>query len=518
MEEKFNLAEYLSRNGDGQKQSQEQNQTEEGSFYDVLDIVRRKLDQEWEKAGDDTRGLRLEKETRAIIGCEEEVRYYKEKIKSILMENRMMACPFPYWFTNLTEAVFAELYGLSGLASWAYDMLPKYQKSSSAKLIGDRMYCLIDGKSQLQPQRIPKARREKLKRTLLLATPEERIEYGFHEVYLMNGIRVTIYSGKRTKHGQDVIVMRKYLMKDNLTFRDLERLRTIPPGASPLFACMAGLGFNVIFVGEVRSGKTTMMQTWQKCEDPSLEGLAVASDPETPWHEIMPGAPIMQLMGEGRELLDMLKSILRGDNDYVLLEEMRDAYAYRMFLDILSTGTRRSKATIHDQDAVSAAYKMASKIREQFGGSQDDLIAQIYQNVDYAFECCQDPEDRSRKILTGIVEFSYDAERDTASAARICQYDFTADTWRWKAYMSPSVRTKIISQGEGANEMRRLLKELEQVSEMENGHILFPAYYSGNSNRNPGGGSPAFQEMIGRPYMQEGESSCVREDAASWNG
>ena len=95
MEEKFNLAEYLSSNGDGQKQSQEQNQTEEGSFYDVLDIVRRKLDQEWEKAGDDTRGLRLEKETRAIIGCEEEVRYYKEKIKSILMENRMMACPFP---------------------------------------------------------------------------------------------------------------------------------------------------------------------------------------------------------------------------------------------------------------------------------------------------------------------------------------------------------------------------------------------------------------------------------------
>lgn len=66
--------------------------------------------------------------------------------------------------------------------------------------------------------------------------------------------------------------------------------------------------------------------------------------------------------------------------------------------------------------------------------------------------------------------------------------------------------------------MRRLLKELEQVSEMENGHILFPAYYSGNRNRNPGGGSPAFQEMIGRPYMQEGESSCVREDAASWNG
>lgn len=514
MEEKFNLAEYLSINGETQKDTEDG----EHAFQDVLKFVKQKLDQEWENAGDDTRGFRLEKETRAIIGCEEEVRFYKEKIKSILMENRLMACSYPAWFLNLTEAVFAELYGLSGLASWAYDMLPEYRHSSSAKLIGERMYCLIDGKSELQPQRIPRARREKLKRTLLLATPEERVEYGFHEVYLMNGIRVTIYSGSRTKPDQDVIVMRKYLLKDNLTFSDLEKRNTIPPGSSALFICMVRLGFNIMFVGEVRSGKTTMMQTWQRYEDPSLEGLAVASDPETPWHEIMPEAPIMQLMAEGEELLEMLKSILRGDNDYVLLEEMRDVYAYRMFLDILSTGTRRSKATIHDQDAVSAAYKIASKIREHFGGDQDSLIAQVYQNVDYVFECCQDPEDRSRKILKGIVEFSYDVRHDLVSAVKICEFDFSRQTWTWKAHMSPSIRTKINAQGEGAEEMRKLLKELEQVSEMENGRILFPAYYSGNRNRNPGGSSPAFQEMIGRPYIQAEKSSCVREDASAWNG
>ena len=97
---------------------------------------------------------------------------------------------------------------MAGLAPWAYDMDEKYRSSSSAKLIGDRLYCLIGGKSCLQPQRISKRRREQLKRTLLLATPHERLEYGFHEVYLRNGIRITIYSGDRTKEGQDIMVFR----------------------------------------------------------------------------------------------------------------------------------------------------------------------------------------------------------------------------------------------------------------------------------------------------------------------
>ena len=42
-------------------------------------------------------------------------------------------------------------------------------------------------------------RRALLRRALLLSTPQERAEKGFHEIYLHNGIRVTIYAGERTK-------------------------------------------------------------------------------------------------------------------------------------------------------------------------------------------------------------------------------------------------------------------------------------------------------------------------------
>lgn len=132
--------------------------------------------------------------------------------------------------------------------------------------------------------------------------------------------------------------------------------------------------------GQVRSGKTTFLQVWQRHEYPSLEGLALATDPETPWHKIMPQAPIMQLVADGQRLSSITKSLLRGDNDYILLEEMRDGAAFHLALDITSTGTTRSKGTIHDNDGINVPYKMASKIRQVYGGDSRELIAQVYKN------------------------------------------------------------------------------------------------------------------------------------------
>ena len=83
MEEKFNLTEYLSRSGSSSQEESHRDQ----AFQGVLEFVKSKLDAEWEHADDEVRGFRLEKETRAIIGYEEEVSFYKEKIRGILMEH-----------------------------------------------------------------------------------------------------------------------------------------------------------------------------------------------------------------------------------------------------------------------------------------------------------------------------------------------------------------------------------------------------------------------------------------------
>ena len=474
VEKEFCLEEYMSRmlkQDDGPGREMER-------FHQVCQIVEMEFDKEWNETDDAAKNRKLEKEKLAIMGAEAETSFYKEKIKEILLDKKLSEAWYPPWYPNLFEGVFAELYGLAGLAPWAYDMEEKYRESSSAKLIGDRLYCLIDGRAQLQPQRIGRRRREQLKRTLLLATPYERLEYGFHEVYLHNGIRITIYSGDRTKDDQDIMVFRRYVLQD-LAFEQLADKGTIPREAIPLFRKMIGIGFNVLFTGQVRSGKTTFLQVWQRYENPELEGLAIATDPETPWHRIMPQAPIMQLVADGEKLASVTKSLLRGDNDYILLEEMRDAAAFRLALDITSAGTARSKATIHDSDGVNVPYKMASKIREAYGGDSRAVIAQVYRNFDYAIEMAQLPEDKSRKVMKGIVEYEYDSSGDRVIARRICRYDFLTGQWLWNEEGGLTKAEKYPEQRAAILEMRALLEELSRKHRLREGRVVYPAYYDG---------------------------------------
>lgn len=79
---------------------------------------------------------------------------------------------------------------MAAIAEWFTD---KYKESSSAKIIGDRIYFLENGRMTLKPQRITERRREQLVRAFLMLTPEERLDKDFHEVYMRDGTRVTIF-------------------------------------------------------------------------------------------------------------------------------------------------------------------------------------------------------------------------------------------------------------------------------------------------------------------------------------
>ena len=454
------------------------------TFEEACMRVEAVFEHDWKGSDEIARMERLELEKRAIMGYEDAVGQYKEKISAIIKEEGLEEASFPPWYRNLGEGIFNELYGLAGLAPWAYDETEEYSRSSSAKIIGDRLYCLMDGVSVLQPQSIGARRREQLKRALLLATPRERLENGFHEVYLRNGIRITIYSGERTKEGQDVMVFRKYIMQD-LSFEELVRLGTIPENAVPLFRTMIRLGFNVLFAGPVRSGKTTFMQVWQRCEDPSLEGLVIATDPETPWHELMPHAPVMQLVADGSQLEGITKSLLRGDNDYVLLEEMRDAQAYNIALEITSTGTRRSKATIHTGDPVSLPYSMASKIRARYGGDLRGIIQQIFRNFDYVLEFVSDESDRSAKKLKSIWEYCYDAENDVPSVRCICRYDVAGGSWQWQYHLGRDKKEAAAMRPDVLAQMEGIMRELERRNPLMEGRVIYPRYYRPERPENP---------------------------------
>ena len=452
-------------------------QYEYREFESLVAAVEAILEKEWQNAEEFEKQGKLEKEKKAIMGFSEEIEFYKKKIHKILKKSAdWKSVIVPPWYKSAEDGIFAEIYGFSGLTPWIYDEKEEYMNSSSAKLIGDRMYCLIDGKSVLQPQRISKERRNQLKRALLLATPQERLEKGFHEIYLINGIRITIFSGERTKEDQDVMVFRKYVLKE-LTFEKMALMGTIPSDAVELFKTMVRLGFNVLFSGQVRAGKTAFMQTWQRYEDPSLEGMAIATDPETPWHRMMPEAPIMQVVADGEDLKIVSKSMLRGDNDYILIEEMRDAYAFRLALDITSMGTRRSKATIHAGDPLDIPYKMASSIVSKFGGDFRSVVAQIFRNFNFVFEFYQVPGNRAVKRLKSISEYRYDPEKDSVSIHTICMYDESEKKWMWKRDIGEDKKKMGSLQPEEFKRMNEMLGMLEKRSPIAENTVIYPRYY-----------------------------------------
>ena len=134
----------------------------EKTFEEACVCVRAIMEGRWRAACDEEKARILEREKHAIMGYEEEILDYQKAISEILREEGLGAVPCPSWYRDAAEGVFAELYGLAGLTPWVYDATPAYRDSSSAKLIGDRLYCLIDGKSVLQPQRISRDRRAQL--------------------------------------------------------------------------------------------------------------------------------------------------------------------------------------------------------------------------------------------------------------------------------------------------------------------------------------------------------------------
>ena len=250
------------------------------------------------------------------------------------------------WYESAVDGIYHENWGLQELPSGFRTLQAEQFRKDNRR----QDLFLKDGRMNLMPQTIDKHRREQLIRAFLLLTPQERLDKNFHEIYLLDGTRVTIFGGEMTKQGQDVIVFRRYVVP-SYTFEEQAKRGTIPEDAIELFKAMVEFGPNMVVVGQVRSSKTTFLSTWQSYEDPALEGVMVETDPEIPIHQLMLKAPIVQLIADNEELRKISKNLLRSDADYFILAEARDGNALETALKVASKGTRRMKLTFHCKPA-----------------------------------------------------------------------------------------------------------------------------------------------------------------------
>ncbi len=443
-------------------------------FETLCDNIRSTFTKEWEN---DVSGFEtiLERQKRAIIGYEREVDYFKDKIDDYLKQNHLKESWYPTWYNNITDAVFQENWGVAGLAEWISGNSSELEGSSSAKIIGERIYFLVGGVLELQPQTINRNRRKQLRKALLLKTPKKRLDNDYHEVYMLNGIRITIYGEGKTKEGQDTIVFRKFFVKD-YTFEKQVALGSIPEASVPLFKAMINTGFNVVFTGAVRTAKTTFLTTWQSYEDPRLEGVSVETDPEIPFHLIMPEAPILQLVADGEDLERVVKSIMRSDADYIILGEARDGVALNIAVKIANKGTKRVKMTYHCSDTIDFCYDVADEIVKTYGGSLYSTILKVSRSFQFVFQFIQ-LKDKSKKRLKSIFEIQYDPLTHEVVMQRICRYRHETDDWVWNDQLSSgTIEFGNAENQEAMKDVTRILSRLKKDHPDEDKSSFAPAY------------------------------------------
>lgn len=425
-------------------------------FFQLCQKVNAEFIKEWEEGKENIESaLRIQK--KAIIGYENEVAYFKSRIKELLKIYGAEKVSYPEWYNSLDDGIYNEIWGLAGISEWFHS---KYKNSSSAKIIGDRIYFLENGEMRLKPQKISKDRREQLVRAFLLLTPEERLDKDFHELYMLDGTRVTIFGGSMTKQNQDVIIFRRYIIPE-FNFEEQAARGTIPEEAIPLFKYMVGIGFNVAFTGAVRTAKTTFLSTWQSYEDKSLEGVMIETDPEIPLHKIMKNAPVVQLIADNEKLKNISKNLLRSDADYFILAEARDGIALDTAVRIASKGTKRIKITFHTREPLDFSYDVASEIVKSLGGDLETTARKVAGSFDYVFHFVQ-LKNKNQKRLKSIYEIGVDRNLVQIYMNEICKYDFLNNIWRWNNIISKD--KTVLGQEENQEIFEMFKNELAKLS------------------------------------------------------
>lgn len=427
----FNLSRHLesvAAEGRNHRQfSEEDNAKDLADFYKLCEKVRDEVN-ETDTREKDNENVVGERHKKAIIGFDKEVEFYKNKVADVLRKHNLTQEYYPPWYNELVDAIFCECWGLpGGLCNWLKGATKEFRESSSAKIIGDRLYYLINGKSTLQPVKISSASRGRLRKAMLLLTPEKNPNDKYHEVYLLDKTRVTIFNEGLTKQAQDCIVFRKFIVKE-LTFEQQAKYHTIPLEVIPMFEAMIKVGFNVAFVGAVRTAKTTFLTTWQKLENPALEGVIIETDPEIPVHELMPGAPITQLLINDGDKGEIIKNVMRSDADYIVVGEARDGSVLNIAVKAANKGTRRVKITYHTTDPLDLFRDIADDIYQDCGGDRDAIAIRVAKSFQYVFQFVQLP-DKSKKRLKGIWEMRYLRDDQMVEMHQICRYLYETDSW-----------------------------------------------------------------------------------------
>jgi pilus assembly protein CpaF len=474
----FDLREYLNKRGFVENKLVRVNYKEKtNDFYKVCDIIEKYYNEKFKEETDiDVETNIDEIIKKATIGHEKEVKYLMNLIKEYIYENGIQNVEYDKnVYSTLEEAVFHYIWGYYGIVNWIKD-----KESSSCKITrkGKMISYLIDGKMEIQNHNITEKTFTRLRGNLLNLFPELRKDEDVLELYMLNGIRVEIITGDIVKNGQDAMVFRKYVVKD-FTFREQANRGTITDEMIPLLESFSRCGFNVAVTGAPRTAKTTILTTMQVLEDPTLEGVIIETDPEIPYHNLMPDTSLLQLIVNSREKAELaLKTVLRLDPDYIVVTEAREADVLNLAIETANKGTTRGKLSYHIRKPETFFYDVSNRIVQKYKGEIKYILSRVANSFHFIVHMIM-LKDKSKKRLGGIYAVINDSNENTIYFNTLCKYNHKTDSWTFNSDIPKECEEVAeVENPDAFMIFKETLEDLAKKFPMKGESVIRPSYYN----------------------------------------
>ncbi|WP_028550070.1 ATPase, T2SS/T4P/T4SS family [Paenibacillus sp. UNC451MF] len=432
----------------------------------------------------------VELENKAIIGVPETVSAIMEQIQSYVDQNGLYQVELPEYYVGLrpyareeqqcysdiTHAIFHEIYGFKALACWQ-----KYPDSYAAQIIGTSIWIHHNGRHERMPfQFVSTQEVDKIIRALTRQR-EDAIVNLYNttlEVDLYTGERVTLTVKPDVRH--DVITFRRFLI-GRVTVDDLadERRRTIPPEAAVLLKGISKTHCNMLVIGPPGTGKSTTLKALIAERADDYTGAIIEKHYELAASRDFPEKKLIERVTHENTFHHAMDQVLRFDVDYAIIGEVRrvEAEGAMLACERLLKGFGSTFHTWKPETVPSQFARLLCSLNP--GVRYEEEEKRVADNIDILIVQTQDAG-RSRKRIKSVMELRYNRMNGEISTHELLHWNESDDTWTYRNDLSERLRKEMRQiQPEWAEVTERALRRLAEASPIPEGEgvvVLNPVH------------------------------------------
>ena len=442
----------------------------------------------------------VELENQAIIGVPETVTAIMEQIQSFVDQRGLHQVELPEYYIGLrayareeqrcysdvTHAMFHEMYGFKALACWQ-----KYPDSYAAQIIGTSIWIHHGGRHERMPFQFASPQDvDKIIRALT-RQKEDAIVNLYHttlEVDLYTGERVTLTVKPDVKH--DVITFRRFLI-GRVTVDDLadERRRTMPLEAVDLFKGLSKTHCNTIIVGPPGTGKSTTLKALLAERADHYTGAIIEKHYELAASRDFPEKKLIERVTHEGAFHHAMDQVLRFDVDYAIIGEVRrvEAEGAMLACERLLKGFGSTYHTWKPETIPSQFARLLCSLTPSVRFEEEEK--RVAENIDIVIVQSQDVT-RTRKRIKSVMELRYNRHNGEISTHELMRWDQHTDEWTYRFDLSEGLCGEMREvEPEWAERTFQALRRLSEKYPMpsEEGVVI----YNPSENRMQRGSQPA---------------------------